>query len=143
MNEYGCNPTEVAPVLETWVNHMVDNFTVPTDPCLFDTINVTQIWDQIEINQDDDTMLQALHNKINEQPCQIWIDPSIFKTFIEPYNKTFLIDHDYWFGENGKCNVTDPHSNDYDIILIPCDKNCSYRYTQCITFLFCFVFFLV
>ena len=50
LSEYGCNPTEFPVLFKSLVNLMVDNFTLPTDPCLFDTINMSKILQEIDLD---------------------------------------------------------------------------------------------
>ena len=137
MNEYGCNPTDVPPFLTSFVNDKVDNFTVPTDPCYFDTINVGEILKEINLDEED-YVFKAIADTMYKVPCQIWIDEEIFNTFIDPYGIEYLIDYDYWFVDEGDaCNTVNPEENEYEIVIMPCDKQCSHQYLEGIHFVLC------
>ena len=128
MNEYGCNPTDVTFLAQ--LIYDIGNITLPTDPCLYDTIDGGEMINKTKEYQLEDWVIQVIVNAMDEVPCQIWINNHIFDTFIEPYDKQYLIDYDYWFGDNGKCNTENPEQNEYEIVTLPCDKNCSYQYVE-------------
>ena len=103
----------------------MENFTTPNDPCLFDDFNISHLFDQVYINENQVPLVAQLMPYI---PCQGWMDKKIFNTFIQPYGYEYLIDYDYWFGDDGQRDPNNIGNNGYQIVVMPCDKNCSYRY---------------
>ena len=93
------------------------NYTLPIDPCEYDTINVTWVIKATELES-----LLSLITKDNYivTSCYLIIQEPL-KTELEILNITYLINYNYWFGDynftnnnsgydindyTGKCNIT-------------------------------------
>ena len=87
-----------------YVNDGIDGYTLPTDPCLFETINVSWIFTQL-----NPSIFYTIDKSYFEYiPCQILVQiPDI----LESEEVEYLIDYSYWFSDNiddnnGECDVT-------------------------------------
>ena len=127
----------INPVLITWTNVYISNLSVPEDPCLFNDYNLSELAEPILTQSIPAGTTWYMAALIGENPCEFWVIPEVIDIIIEPYDKNYLIDYDYWFNDNhGKCNIDNPEENQYDIFIMPCDKKCSYHYIQSIQIFF-------
>lgn len=96
---YGCSIQAIPTTLRLLIEAQIDNFTLPTDPCQFHTINVSWIWNQIE---DIETYLDLIDAEdYDTVPCYLLIQEplkSVLST-VDP-NKSYLVSYSYWFGSN-------------------------------------------
>ena len=115
LNQYGCNPTSIDDLVEFYINSRMDGYILPTDPCLFDTINMSWIFTKI-----DSSILNSIGGSYFQIiPCQILTQiPDILT------NKgvEYLLDENYWFGDEdgmGQCDIVNTDNNPYNITI--CD----------------------
>ena len=120
LDEYGCNPTSIPELVRLYVNNKINDYTLPTDPCLFDTINMSWIFTQI-----DSSILNAINGAsyFETIPCQVLIQIS---DILISKDLQYLITEDYWFGNQelnndkvGECDTINTNNNLYNITL--CD----------------------
>ena len=125
---YGCDISEVSPTLANILK--VDN-TALTNPCDIASINVTEWLIQQLFVDGNDYLFQLFGvDWLIKSPCIVWINPIIIKNILIPYGRTDVLDHNYWFGDDGKCDTLDVTNNNGTIISTPCDKNCSFEIEQ-------------
>ena len=117
LNKYGCNPTTIPNVVRNYIESRIAGYTLPTNPCSFDTINSTWIFSQISVS----AIHQLGTNDIRNTPCQVLVPiPNAMANRGLPY----LIDETYWFGDNntnngGQCDVINTNNNPYSVTI--CD----------------------
>ena len=119
------------PLIEYAIEQQIDDYTLPTDPCLFDSVNATWIWSQLTLNSNIE---EAVIEDIKEAPCQVWIDPMMTR-FLYQRNEEYLIDYDYWFGVNDTCDTENVENNIHDIVAMPCDEKCTVEFETSMPFL--------
>eukprot|EP01083_Nonionella_stella_P252750 870494_1 len=111
LNQYGCNPTEIPSIVESYINS-IENYVLPQNPCEFDTINMTWIFTQVDASVLD---LVSDNSYFATIPCQLLIQiPNI----LTDRNIQYLTEHNYWFGNNdnsGQCDTQNTDNNLYNI----------------------------
>ena len=85
-------------LLKQIVEVYIENYTLPTDPCQFNTINMSYIWQQ---NPELDQLLDLIDTipnlDWNNITCYVLIQEPI-KSFLLNSSNEYLISYDYWFG---------------------------------------------
>ena len=124
---YGCGVTDLPDLLINYINDAIDNFTMPTDPCLASTVNISWVTESLNLAEQDYGLFSEV---ISRGPCYIWVDQHVANTIIYPFDKDYLLDYDYWFGDDGECDTVNINTDEWYIVTMPCDKNCTFFYEQ-------------
>eukprot|EP01083_Nonionella_stella_P181586 650917_1 len=101
LNLAGCGVTTIDPFIRGFLNDQIQsagyNYSLPLDPCEFDTINMSWILSII-----DNTVLTYItaDQVLNVMPCQIYIQ---MPAFLSSKAISAIATDSYWFGSTGHC----------------------------------------
>lgn len=116
LNKYGCNPTSIPQIVELYINSGISDYTLPTNPCLYDTVNMSWIFTIIDKSTLD---LVTDNSYFATIPCQLLMQLS---DILEQREIEYLIQEDYWFGDNGACDTRNITNNLYQSIECNCNS---------------------
>eukprot|EP01084_Bolivina_argentea_P210519 358293_1 len=106
LNLAGCGVNTLPDFVRNYVNNEIQtagyNYSLPLDPCDFDTINMSWILSISDLSLLD---LITADQVLSIMPCEIYIQmPS---EFLSDRNIAEALTHSYWFGSNGHCQYNE------------------------------------
>ena len=95
LNLYGCNSPTIPSNAQSVLNLIApDGYTLPTDRCEFDTINLTYITQPIR-SLGISGFGQGSVKDLSSLPCEILVQ--LPEDTLQSKDLSYLIDYDYWF----------------------------------------------
>ena len=104
--------------MEIYINGGIDGYILPSNPCGFDNINMTWIFSQVDPSILD---LVTDNSYFSTIPCQLLVQ---LPWLLDERDINYLIDQDYWFGDDGQCDIVNTENNVYNITI------CEYELIQ-------------